>query len=74
MFVCTQTNKNYIHLLMKGPSHCKHGELRRQSTNGILEFCDRGMWSVICGDFWTDSIASVVCQQMNYASEGTNSF
>ena len=59
---------------MKGPSHCKHGELRRQSPNGILEFCDRGMWSVICGDFWTDRIASVVCQQMSYASEGTNSF
>lgn len=59
---------------MKGPTSCKHGELRRQPTNGILEFCDGGIWSVICGDFWTDSIASVVCRQMNYASEGTTSF
>ncbi|KAF3980664.1 MAG: scavenger receptor cysteine-rich domain-containing protein [Methylococcales symbiont of Iophon sp. n. MRB-2018] len=37
----------------------------------IVEICQNGNYSTICGQFWGHEEASVACTQLGYSSRGT---
>ena len=41
-----------------------------QLSRGRLELCLNGQWGVACQDYWQDEQASVVCNQLGFASVG----
>ena len=45
-----------------------------QLSRGRLELCLNGQWGVACQDYWQDEQASVVCNQLGFASVGKHRY
>ena len=60
--------------LLVQPCIACHNEVRIVGSNyeqyGRVEVCINGTWGTICGNFWNDSDASVVCAQLGFSSNG----
>ena len=39
-----------------------------------MEICFNNTYGTICGDFWDEQDASVVCRQLGYAANGVTVF
>lgn len=40
---------------------------------GRVEVCVNGTWGTVCGDGWNNYSASVVCEQMEFSPQGSES-
>ena len=54
---------------------CSHGDVRlrgdqQHSSFGRVEVCFNGIWTTVCDKFWTNTEASVVCNQLGYSPHG----
>ena len=49
---------------------CTQGDIIRNNTTGILQYCDVGTWKSICADYWSNSNAAVACNQLGYSKQG----
>ena len=58
-----------LHCVIPPDPACKAGEIQINSTN-VVRVCYHGAWRFVCGDFWTDTQAVVVCRQLNMPSLG----
>ena len=58
-----------LHCVLPPEPVCKAGEILVSSTN-VVQVCYHGAWRFVCGDFWTDTQAVVVCRQLNMPSLG----
>lgn len=47
---------------------CTHGDVRlvngSSALEGRVEVCINGVWGTICGSYWNDNNARVVCRQL----------
>jgi deleted-in-malignant-brain-tumors protein 1 len=53
---------------------CTHGDLMLSGSgrddSGFVLMCFNGNYSTVCGDFWTDADAQVVCRQLGQTVNG----
>ena len=48
---------------------CESGKVELSST-GEVKVCYDNSWGYVCGDFWTDAQAAVVCRQQKLPTFG----
>ena len=53
---------------------CEEGNIKLKSgtdsSNGYVEYCEDRRWVGVCSDGWDDAEAKVICNQLNFESNG----
>ena len=66
------SHRKFIH--RENTASCFHGMVRLvNGTNnyeGRVEICLQGIWKTVCGHFWSNHEARVVCTQLGFQGDG----
>ena len=58
--------------IKRAETDCEDGKMRLvggNDTAGAVEICRRGVWGVVCDDYWDSNDARVVCRHLGLPSE-----
>ena len=65
-------HRKFIH--RANAASCSHGMVRlvngTSKYEGRVEVCLCGIWKTVCGNFWDNHGARVVCTQLGYQGDG----
>ena len=55
---------------------CKDGDIRlvggKGAYEGTIEVCFENLWGLVAETGWTQTDAEIVCKQLGYTTEGSN--